>query len=167
VPIELNLIDHVPEDAPTLAIGTFAARSARNGDGEDGQGPPDDPRLAAAGFDRKALKRLGFEAKAEQVQLVGSSPLRYAVGLGDPAKFSATVLRRAAGALARAASKQERLVVSLPAELDLAPDLAAQAVAEGLLLGSYEYLDLKSKPTPSALSRVDIAGLGAGAAAGL
>jgi leucyl aminopeptidase len=168
VPIELKLIDHVPDDAPALAIGTFAVRSARNGDGEDAQGPPDDPRLLEAGFDRKALKRLGFEAKAEQVQLVGGGgPLRYALGLGDPAKFNATVLRRAAGSLARAAAKQERLVIALPDDLGLEPDAAAQAVTEGILLGSYEYLDLKSKPTPSALSRVEVAGLGKGARAGV
>jgi leucyl aminopeptidase len=151
-----------------VAFGVFARPGARKGDGDDGQAPTEAAEALPEGFDRKALKRLGFEAKAEQVQLLGGGrSLRYALGLGDPAKFTPTVLRRAAGALARAASKQERLAVVLPEALQLAPEVAAQAVTEGVLLGSYEYLDLKSKPTPSALSRVDVVGIGAEGAVGI
>jgi leucyl aminopeptidase len=105
----------------------------------------------------------GFEGKPGQTVLVptGGRLLAKAVlliGVGDPAKMTTDGLRRAGATLARSATKVSTVATTL---LDVTPDeiapsAAAQALAEGVLLGAYQFLEYKSQATPSALRRVNV-----------
>jgi leucyl aminopeptidase len=70
-------------------------------------------------------------------------------------------VRRAAAAIARRAAKVRAVATTL---LDAAPDLdrqdVAQAIAEGVSLGGYQYLTYKSDAKPSKLRRVVVLGKG-------
>ena len=75
-------------------------------------------------------------------------------------------LRQAAAVSARKAKKVATLATTLPlAAPGGARDTAVRAVAEGALLGAYEFLAFKSAPTPSSLREIVL--LAAGDAAGL
>jgi leucyl aminopeptidase len=105
----------------------------------------------------------GFEGKPGQTVLVptGGRLLAKAVlliGVGDPAEMTTDGLRRAGATLARSATKVSTVATTL---LDVTPDeiapsAAAQALAEGVLLGAYQFLEYKSQATPSALRRVNV-----------
>ena len=82
------------------------------------------------------------------------------VGVGDRATFDADALRRAAALVARRAAKARSLATSL---LDaVAPDVdrgrAAQALAEGISLGSYAFTRYKSDKRESRLADVSVIG---------
>ena len=132
---------------------------------------PDGAIGAAGGIVRKALgddigavsAAAGFEGKPGQTLLVstgGRFPAAAVllVGVGDPAKVTLDGLRRAGASLARAATKVRTVATSLldAAPKAITPSAGAQAVAEGVLLGSYKFLDFKSQGTPSALRRVAV-----------
>jgi leucyl aminopeptidase len=122
-------------DADALVIGVFQ--------GADGPVPApdiDDIDLAAA------LTALGAAGKPEEITKIPATPLVVAVGLGaapdnagDQAARQAYLerLRRGAGAAARelTSGRGRRIAVALPAG---EPD-EAQAVALGVLLGSYAF----------------------------
>jgi leucyl aminopeptidase len=78
------------------------------------------------------------------------------VGVGDKDKFDLNAIRRAAALMARRASKVESVATALLDAVD--PDIdravAAQALAEGVCLGTYQFLRYKSEGKPSRLSRV-------------
>jgi leucyl aminopeptidase len=90
--------------------------------------------------------------QAERVLLVG-------VGKGE--ELTPERLRRAAGTAAKQAGKSRAaaLAFALPASA-LAPGEAARAVAEGLVLGAYDFTELKSadpdKPAPVSLDAATI-----------
>ncbi|HEV3052325.1 MAG TPA: M17 family peptidase N-terminal domain-containing protein, partial [Longimicrobium sp.] len=95
------------------------------------------------------------------------------VGLAKAADFTGERLRRAAGTAARQAGKSRvaSLAFALPASSLPVAD-AARAVAEGLVLGGYDFRDMKSQapgdPAPVALDEAVIllpAGADEGAAA--
>jgi leucyl aminopeptidase len=82
------------------------------------------------------------------------------VGVGEQDQLDADALRRAAATLAKRASKVPKVATTL---LDAAPESldradAAQAIAEGLLLGSYQFLRYKGDPKPTKLERVLVLG---------
>ena len=110
------------------------------------------------------LRARGYEAKVgETVTLPGENGTTViAVGVGARDEVDADVIRRASGALARAASKRTSLVShvldALPADGDRAG--AAQAAAEGTLLASYRFTRFKSDPTANQLQSVTIVGRG-------
>ena len=114
--------------------------------------------VAASGLDPALLGRLGFEGRAESVAVLPAADrVVYAVGLGRRDALTTTVLRRAAAAVARAASREDRLVVALlDADTPLAPEAAAAAVVEGLLGASYRYDALRSKPAGRSVAAVDV-----------
>jgi leucyl aminopeptidase len=91
-------------------------------------------------------------AQAERVLLVG-------VGKGE--ELTPERLRRAAGSAAKQAGKSRAasLAFALPASA-IAPAEAARAVAEGLVLGAYDFAELKSadpeKPEPVSLADATI-----------
>ena len=92
-----------------------------------------------------ALTALGAKGAAEQTTrvLVPSLPVAsvLAVGLGKPRdEWPADVIRRAAGVAARSLSGTETVVTTLT-ELDL------EAAIEGLILGSYRFVDFRSAKT--------------------
>ena len=110
-------------------------------------------------IDWKLLKALGFEGKANQVQVVSSDGCPTAVvGMGLTSEVSAAGMRSASAALARAAKGCGWMASSL---LDAVPEDAclaefAGAHIEGLVLGSYGYHAYKSDPKPSKLKKVSV-----------
>jgi len=111
--------------------------------------------LAEAGFDGKVGETLavptGGRLKAKAALLVG---------IGDPAELSLDDVRRAAAAVARRAGKVTSVATTLATAGTLAVADAAQAVAEGLVLGGYQYLEYKGDATPSKLKRVIVLAAG-------
>jgi len=107
----------------------------------------------------------GFEGKPGQTALVSTGGRLPAaavllVGVGDPATVTADGLRRAGASLARSSTKVRAVATSLldAAPKSIAPAAAAQALAEGVLLGAYQFLEYKSKATATAtaLRRVSV-----------
>ncbi len=109
------------------------------------------------------MAETGFEAKRGETLAVptrGRLAARAAllVGVGDRASFDLAALRRAGALLSRRSGKVASLATTL---LDAVPDdvdrvAAAQALAEGLELGAYQFLRYKSDAKPSKLERVVI-----------
>jgi leucyl aminopeptidase len=84
------------------------------------------------------------------------------LGVGDPDTIDAALLRRAGAVLAKRASRVASVATTL---LDvIGPDadrgLAAQAFAEGVCLGRYQFLRYKSESKASRLERVFVIGRG-------
>jgi leucyl aminopeptidase len=97
------------------------------------------------GVSRSALESNGFEGKAGQILVIPSGDTTMiAVGVGDPGSIDSNGLRVAAAAFARAASKHAELATNLADLADVDGRAAGQAVAEGVLLGSYRYVGLKN-----------------------
>jgi len=94
-----------------------------------------------AGLDRGDLARLGFTAKAEQVQVVpADGRLVAAVGLGPAESVDANGLRRASACLARAIRERRSLALDLASVVDAVPGPeAARAVVEGTALALYRF----------------------------
>jgi leucyl aminopeptidase len=93
----------------------------------------------------QGLVALGAKGGAEQVTrlVVPSLPVAsvLAVGLGKPRdEWPADVVRRAAGAAARALNDTDTVLTTLS-------DLDVEAAVEGLILGAYRFTDFRSKKT--------------------
>ncbi len=101
----------------------------------------------ALGLDRKALAATGFEGKVGQTLLVprAEGPLLVAIGIGKTGAADAAALRDAAAAFARAAGRATRLATGLADAGGGKPEVAAQAVVEGILLARYRYDVLKKE----------------------
>jgi leucyl aminopeptidase len=117
-----------------------------------------------AGLDRSFLEVQGFTAKPGS-SCVSPGPdgrVVVALGLGPSSEVDVDVLRRAAAALARAARRQTHLAADvldgLPDRLDRSA--VAQALVEGVLLGSYRYTALKSDPEPTHIESFTVVGKG-------
>ncbi len=123
-----------------------------------------------ADVDAGFIAAQGFEGKAGQSLLVpGGDGLRLLLGLGPAAAVGPTTLRRAAGVAARAARREPSLALDLLGTLPegTAPAerrRAAQALAEGVLLGGYRYLAFtsaeKAEQRASKLEAVTVVGTG-------
>ena len=79
-----------------------------------------------------------------------------AVGIGEAGRLDGAGLRNAAAAFARAASSHSRLAFSLDAVDSVAPEQAAQAVVEGVLLARYTYDPLRRQPRGNPVTRLTI-----------
>ena len=116
------------------------------------------------GVDRAFVEAQEFEGRPGQTCTVPGAGGRVVVllGLGPEDEVEVRTYRRAAAAFARAAHKQTHLAVdvlgSLPDRLD--PAAVAQALAEGVMLGSYRYTALKSDPEPSHIESLTVLGEG-------
>ena len=155
--LTFSLDKAVPTDADALAIAVCSDRV----------GPEDGP----AGIDWAFLDGRGFTGGLGQTAALPgvltdgeAGPATIVVGLGPSDSVGPDQMRRAGGALARAASRHGVLAVRL---LDTVDDparrpAAAQALAEGLVLGSYRFATYKSDPKPSSLERVVVVGGGGG-----
>jgi len=118
-------------------------------------------------LDWPLLKGRGFEARAGQVQIVGreGKSLIAAVGVGGAADVDAATIRQAAAGLVRAARREKHIASSL---LDALPDgadaatvaAAAQAHAEGIVIGGYKYNELKTDPSKNNVASVAVVGTG-------
>jgi leucyl aminopeptidase len=101
------------------------------------------------GLDRAALRAVGFDGNVGQALIVprAEAPALVAFGIGNPGDLDAAKLRDAAAAFARATSRSRHVAVAfvdLPGE---SPDVAAQAIVEGVLLARYRYLAFKRAAT--------------------
>jgi leucyl aminopeptidase len=139
-------------DASFLAVGAFAAAS------DDRTAPPElttaaEELTGALGFDLVAeLEAVAFDGAPGSVARIptrGAVAARtlVVVGLGKRDRAGADHLRRAAAAAAGAAERVGSLALALHDAVDgLAPREAAQAVAEGVLLGSYRFGTYRTEP---------------------
>ena len=109
---------------------------------------PDDDVPAELGVSRVMLGRLGFTgAVGEALLLPGpGQTLPAAVGIGPVAQRTPAVLRDAAAAFSRAASRFQRLALAIGAGFDLPGEVIGRVITEGVLLARYRYLILKSAP---------------------
>jgi leucyl aminopeptidase len=148
--------------ANSLAVGAFATAS------DDRNAPPE---LTPAGTELGEVLGLDLVSELEAVGFDGSPgsvariPTRGAVaattllvtGLGKREEARADHLRRAAAAAAGAADRVESLAVALHTALDdVAPAVAAQAVAEGVLLGSYRFGSYRTESPVQRLQTVTL-----------
>ncbi len=117
---------------------------------------------------RSFMEETGFEGKPGQSLVVPTlgrlrAPAAVVVGVGAFDEVTVDGLRRAAAVVARKAKKVKSVATTL-VELADAAGLeragAAQALAEGLSLGSYEFVKYKGEEKGSRLSRVDVIGKG-------
>jgi leucyl aminopeptidase len=111
------------------------------------------------------MKESGFDGKPGETLLVPGAGRLTAkaallVGLGKPDDVTLDGLRRAAASIARRATKVTSVVTTLvaAAPASVSTEAAAQAVAEGVLLGAYQFLEYKSDAKPSELRQVTVVG---------
>jgi leucyl aminopeptidase len=113
------------------------------------------------------LEEAGFEGNLGEALAVptgGKLRARAAllVGVGDVDKLTLDDLRRASAAIARRATKAPTVATTL---LDVASAFprndAAQALAEGFVLGAYQFLEYKGDGKPTKLANVTVIGDGA------
>ncbi|WP_164016788.1 leucyl aminopeptidase [Pyxidicoccus trucidator] len=127
--IKLHVSKTAPADAGVIGIPI----------GVEGEVPPE------LGIDRATLSASGFEGKVGQSLVIPrkGGPALIAVGIGPQAERSLASLRHSAATFARAGSHYNHLAVNLPSFVGVAPDAAAMAVVEGVLLARYRYRPLK------------------------
>ena len=163
--ITFSLERDQPEAATAVAVGVPSDRLGSD-DGPDG-------------LDWAFLDSRGFTGALGQTQVLpgdapgapdddaddaAAAPVTVVVGLGPSSELGPSVMRRAAGALARAVARDEVVAVRLLDAVDepARRPAAAQALAEGMVLGSYRFSRYKSDPKPSALREVVVVGGGGG-----
>ena len=145
-----------------LAIGVYAPASGERGD-------PVEPTAAAltiadaAGLDLvDELAAAGFEASVGasiRVPTRGALPAAslLVVGLGSQASATTSTLRQAAAAAALASERSETLSIALTDAIgSVGTEAAAQAVAEGVLLGAYRFVRYRSEELPLRLATVGV-----------
>jgi leucyl aminopeptidase len=100
------------------------------------------------GLTRSGMETLGFTGKVGQTLIVPAKdgPTYVAVGVGE--QPTATTLRDSAAAFARATGSAKALATNL-ADGAVAPDVAAQAVVEGVTLARYRYVGQKNDTSSS------------------
>lgn len=105
------------------------------------------------GLDRSTLERWGFAGKKGQTLVVPRADDVPLVAVGTGSEVDAAVVRDAAGAFARAASRDALLAIDVRALLaaGLSAREVGQAVVEGAVLGRYRYDALRSKAESTAL----------------
>ena len=145
--------DAVPSatNQPSVAVATETSDSAAIGILVPASGPVDP---ALPGADDLALA--GFTGARGTTLLLPGSPLRVAVGIGDPATLSTAKVRDIAASFALAASANAKISLqldSLASDL-LAPEWYAAAV-EGMILARYEFTALRD-PVGTPLEEVTI-----------
>jgi leucyl aminopeptidase len=114
--------------------------------------------------DRRFADLHGFEAKVGQTLALPGEPVRVLVGLGPSDQVDPDVVRRAAAAFARAASRHRAAATTLVEHLGadgLDPAQVAEAVVEGVRLASYRYTAYSDAPDLR-LGRVAVVGGGPG-----
>lgn len=117
---------------------------------------------AVGGGLREFLEELGFSGDRGETATVPTPGRAFrtamVVGLGPREDVGVQTLRQAAAVVARKAKKSQRLATTLAlAGPDGASALATAAVAEGAILGAYEFLAYKTQATPSELADVAVA----------
>ena len=161
MPIVFRVTNQPADRAPGdfLAVPVFADRVLGPG--------ADIVDAALGGFLRAFMAESGFAGKVDETLVVPTADATRAsaavlVGLGEPTTISTNTLRRAAASVARRAARSRTVVTTLLEAVpdSVQPDAAAQAVAEGFVLGSYRFLEYKSAGERSELNRVTLTGAG-------
>ena len=146
VPLSFQASTGVPADATVIAVPVYTGLELPSG--------------SPVELDLGVLREQDFDADVGQTQaLVGSTGTTLlAVGMGDRAAVDLEQLRRAAGAAVKGAWKATALTTTLlhavPAGAGRAA--AAQALAEGMALATYQFTTYKSTTKPSALEAVTV-----------
>ncbi len=147
ITLEARALEEVKSDLLVLPLSASA------------QGPVRTPRSLSA-LDRVLRKQLAealavgdFEAKrGTMLSLYPVGPIGVKrimlVGLGDPKKVDAKMIRRAAGQAAKAAQRvgAKKVTFHLPKIANQEVEILAQAAAEGLALGAYEFAQHRARP---------------------
>ncbi len=148
-----SLVDAGFDPAPSIARYAVATLTVTSSVPADARVvgilvPADGPVPSAIGLDRDTLANAGFKARPKQSLVLprAGGPTLVAVGIGDPAKLTAAVLRDAAATFARAAQAFERVVLDLAGSEGLPPTVAGLAAVEGITLARYRYDLLKHEP---------------------
>jgi leucyl aminopeptidase len=143
--------------AELLAVPVFADRVLGPG--------ADVVDTALGGSLRAFMAESGFAGKPDETLVVPTGGATAAsaavlVGLGDRHAVTSDTLRRAAAGIARRAVRARSVVTTITqaAPEGVPADSAAQAVAEGFVLGSYQFLEYKSDGEASKLARVHVIG---------
>ena len=152
--VDVATTDLSAADSSLVVVGVFAPASGERSDPvELGRGATE--VAEAAGLDLVGeLRGAGYEASPGAVMRVPTrgaipAPAVLVVGLGAAADATLDTLRRAAAAAANAAERSPSLATSLHTAITgVDPTDAAQAVAEGLLLGSYRFTTYRSDARP-------------------
>ena len=112
---------------------------------------------AEVGLDRRRLKTAGFDGAVGSTLVLpsASGATTVAVGIGDLGQLDPAALRNAGAAFARAVGSHTRLAFTLGG-VGLAPEHAAQAVVEGVLLARYHYHPLRQQPKGTDISRLTV-----------
>jgi leucyl aminopeptidase len=138
--------------------------------------PVDDDKKLGAGADavddalggtlKSFMAEAGFSGKPGETLAVPADGLAAGVallvGVGDAKSVDAATLRRAAAAIARRSSKVSTVATTLTSAAAKGVDEAeaARAVAEGLQLGSYQFLAYKTKGEATKLRKAVLVGVG-------
>ncbi|WP_426573402.1 leucyl aminopeptidase [Aquihabitans sp. McL0605] len=143
-------IEHAPGLPDDLPEGAAVALGVRVGHLADD----------APGVDSTAAALAGFEGKVGQVWSASvDAGIRLLVGLGaepDPADF-----RKIGAATSKAAAKQAALHADLLGHLDgAARAAAAEALTQGLILGTYRFTRYKAAPEGTKLAAITVVGKG-------
>ena len=152
----------------TTAADRVAADLLAVGVAKGGELGPDAAVVDAAldGGLAEFLAEAGFEGRlGETLAVPTAGKLRakaaVLVGIGDPDELTLDGVRRIGAAIAKRASKVTSVATTV---LDAAPALdpvdAAQALAEGMVLGAYQFLEYQPKATPTKLAKVVVVGPG-------
>ncbi len=146
MPITFTTSREVPSEADVVAVAVLAGRAL--------------PPGSQVELDLPFLEDRDFEGKLGQTQalLADDGTTILAVGLGDPDQLTLDAFRRAGAAVVKGSWKATNLAVALldavPADLDRGR--AAQALAEGIVLGSHQFTTYKSTSKPCAVDSVAV-----------
>jgi leucyl aminopeptidase len=138
--------DPVPSIKRSAEVTIGVAKSLPTGDGCVGIPVAIDGAVPRElDLDRATLTALGFVGKVGQTLTVPrrGGPTFVLVGIGNPAELDASKLRDAAAAFARAGATRAQLITTLADVASVRPEVAGQAVVEGILLARYRYHALK------------------------
>ena len=124
----VSVVRSVPKSADAVGLAVAASGAV--------------PR--ALGLTRSVLESHGFEGRPGETLVVPAKdgPTMVAVGVGE--EPSATDLRNAAAAFARASGSAASLATNLADVADVDAAVAAQAVVEGVVLARYRYVGQKN-----------------------
>lgn len=144
VPVSIDHAATTPEEIDLVAIGVREGRLAED----------------APGLDEDVAGLAGFEGKVAQTLVATTDAgTRLLVGLGD--EPAADRYRRIGAAISKASAKRSRVAVDVLSDLEGAERLAAaQALAEGLALGSYSFADYKDPASDVILESATVVGKG-------
>lgn len=141
--LSFSLVRKAPARAEIVAVPVFT----------------DEVDAGKGDLDWDLLRSRGFKASVAQAQIVrAADKLVVAVGLGERDSLNATAMRKAAAAFVRAARRHKRVASELLEAVGESEDvtLFAQAHAEGMVLGSYAYRELKSDPPTNDVETVAV-----------